>query len=213
MAFTDYKRIDEVLIKHNLRVVTAAAVVADPTAPPFGDYFRSELRLNLTDLNPGRSSEIGAGEILIFPIVREVWKNYRDTLSLFSHVSLDYDDDLSGYPDYTVCRLSEYGRIPVAPYLLIVEAKLDDFERAWGQCLAEMLAAQKLNGTPDEPVFGIASNGKAWEFGVLLGREFTQDPGAYAVSDLDALGQALHAVFRACRDMALAHRSPTGSAP
>jgi hypothetical protein len=212
MAFASYSCVDDVLRKHRLRMVAEPTVTPAADAPPFSEAFRAELELSMTDLSPGRS-EIGSGEILLFPILREVWKTYRQHLSLFSHEALDFDDDLCGYPDYFVCRVSEFGRIPEPPYLLVVEAKLDDFEKAWGQCLAEMLAAQKLNGAPDQPVYGIATNGKTWEFGVLLGNTFTQDPGAFAVSTLDKLGQALHAVFRACRDLALAYTASASANP
>ena len=106
-------------------------------------------------------------------------------------------------------KRSEFGPFyPTTPYLLVVEAKLDDFRRAWGQCLAAMLAAQRLNGNPDQPVYGIATNGRAWEFGVLRGVEFTRDPQNVGLLNLDAVGQMLHAAFRACRDLARAAPSP-----
>jgi predicted ester cyclase len=209
MAFTDYKTVDAVLKKHKLRLVAGTVVAPVADAPPFTDYFRDELRLSLHYLTPGRSSEIGCGEILLFPILREVWKSYREELSLFTHEELEFDDDLKGVPDYFVCKVTEYGRIPDVPYLLVVEAKLDDFDKAWGQCVAAMLAAQKLNGAPDVPVYGIATNGKAWEFGVLKHNEFTQQQEPIAVANLDTLREALHAVFRACRAMATAPPAPT----
>lgn len=211
MAFTDYKSIDDAVKRCKLRFVADPVVTPTADAPPFGEYFLSELAFSLKYLTPGRSSEVGSGEILLFPILREVWKTYRADLSLFTREELEYDDDLRGTPDYFVCRLSEYGRIPEPPYLLVVEAKLDDFDRAWGQCIAAMVAAQKLNGTPDRPVYGIATNGKAWEFGKLLGSEFTQDQSPYALADLAHLGQALHTVFRHCRDLAQSH--PVLAAP
>lgn len=205
MAFTDYKCIDDVLKKHKLRLVADTVVVPAADAPPFDDYFLREINLSLHYLNPGRSSEIRSGEILLFPILREVWKTYRENLSLFTHEELEYDDDLRGHPDYFVCRVTEYGRIPDVPYLLVVEAKLDDFDKAWGQCLAAMLASQRLNQAPDLPVYGIATNGKSWETGVLLGREFTWDQRGVAVGNMDSLGQTLHAVFRAVNAQAVAH--------
>ncbi len=76
-----------------------------------------------------------------------------------------------------------------------------------------MLAAQKLNAAPDLPVYGITTNGKAWEFGVLKHNEFTQQPEPIAVANLDSLHQALRAIFRACRAMALAHRAPAPTNP
>jgi len=70
-----------------------------------------------------------------------------------------------------------------------------------------------LNGTPELPVYGITTNGKAWEFGVLRYDEFTQQQEPIAVYDLDSLRRALHAIFRACRDMALAYRVPAAANP
>ncbi len=188
-------------------------VTPAPDAPPFPDYFLTELDLSLNYLTPGRSSEIGCGEIILFPILREVWKPYRELLSLFTHEGLEFDDDLTGTPDYFVCKVTEYGRIPDVPYLLVVEAELDDFDKAWGQCVAAMRAAQKLNGAPELPVYGIATSGRTWEFGVLKHNEFTQQQEPFGLADLADLGRALHAVFRACRDMALAYHAPAPANP
>lgn len=205
MAFNNYTCVDDLVRKYKLTFVQGPLLPPDPTAPSFGDYFREELAFNLRMLPIGRS-EIGPGEVLLFPILREVWKPYSKDLALFTHEGLTYDDDLTGIPDYFVCKVSEYGQtIPDVPYLLVAEAKLDDFERAWGQCSAAMLAAQRLNQAPDVPVYGIATNGSAWQFGVLLGRELTVDPNATALSTLDVLSQRLHAVLRAVRREAAAH--------
>jgi len=213
MAFTSYTSIDAVIKKHKIRWQAGTVVVPDKTAPLFSATFLAELDINLRDLPPARS-ETGAGEVILFPILREVWKEYRSILSLFTHESLEFDSDLCGYPDYFICPRSEFGPFyPQPPYLLVVEAKLDDFEKAWGQCLAAMLAAQKLNGAADRPVYGIASNGRAWEFGILLGLDFTRQWGPVALATLDILSQSLHTVFRACRDMALAAKAPTPANP
>ncbi|OWK41705.1 hypothetical protein [Fimbriiglobus ruber] len=209
MAFTNFTRVDDVVKKYRLTFVQAPLLPPDVTAPLFGDYFRDELTFSLRKLPVGRS-EIGSGEILLFPILREVWKHYAEELALFTHEGLTFDDDLTGTPDYFVCKISEFGQtIPDVPYLLVCETKLDDFEKGWGQCAAAMLAAQRLNQTPEVPVHGIVTNGSAWQFGVLLGHELTVDPIATALSNLDTLSQRLHAVFRAVRARAIAHiRAP-----
>jgi hypothetical protein len=206
MPFTNYTCIDDVVKKHKLVYISAPMLDPDPTAPTFNDYFRQELAFNQRKLPIGRS-EIGTGEVLLFPILREVWKPYADELALFTHEGLTFDDDLTGTPDYFICKVSEYGQtIPDIPYLLVAEAKLDDFERAWGQCSAAMLAAQKLNAAPDLPIYGITTNGNAWQFGVLLGRELTIDPNGTALSNLDSVSQRLHAVLRLVRDQAVAYQ-------
>src|SRR5581483_8858078 len=136
MAFTSYSSVNDVIARHKVRCVAGRVVTVDPTAPPFSAAFRSELHFNLTRLPPIRS-ETGAGEQILFPIIREVWRDYHTNLNLFSHELLSYDADLTGYPDYFVCKQSEFGTFyPTPPYRLVVEAKLDDFVKAWGQCLA-----------------------------------------------------------------------------
>ena len=81
----------------------------------------------------------------------------------------------------------------------MVEAKQDDFEGGWGQCLAEMIAVQKINALPEQVVFGIVSNGKIWEFAHLNGVTFTKNVKTYLLSDLESLLAALHYVFEECK--------------
>jgi hypothetical protein len=177
------------------------------SAPLFSDYFREELAFNLQMLPIGRS-EIGTSEAVLFPILREVWKPYAKELALFSHEGLSYDNDLTGVPDYFICKVSEYGQtIADIPVLLVAEAKLDDFERAWGQCSAAMLTAQKLNDATDVPVYGIATNGNAWQFGMLLGRDIIIDPNGTSLSTLDVVAQRLSAILLLAREQALAHQN------
>ena len=112
-----------------------------------------------------------ACEALIYPLLRETWKSYRETLTLWSHQPLSYDEELSGAPDYMLPRRSPLGPlIPDQPYLLVVEAKKDDFTRGWGQCLAAMLAAQKVNNLKEQTEYGITTNGRVWECGRLAVR-------------------------------------------
>jgi hypothetical protein len=213
MAFTSYSTINDVIAKHKVRCVSGIVVAEATDAPLFSDYFLTELAFNQREF-PLDHSEGWNGELLIFPLLREVWKSYRPDLSLFSHEPLEFDSDLCGIPDYFVCSRSEFGPFyPTIPHLLVVEAKLADFAKAWGQCLAAMLAAQKLNGALDRPVYGITTNGRSWEFAILLGNEFTRDPNPISLHNLDTLRQALHTVFRACRDMALAAKAPTPANP
>jgi hypothetical protein len=210
MAFTNYRSVDDVVKKHKLSFIQDSVISPDPNAPLFDEHFRNELAFNLRKLPVGRS-ESGTSEVLLFPILREVWKPFADDLALFTHEPLTYDD-LPGVPDYFVCKVSEYGQtIPDIPVLLIAEAKIDDFEKAWGQCAAAMLAAQKLNQTPDVPVYGIATNGCSWQFGMLLGRELTVDPNTSALATLDVLNQRLHSIMRAVLGQAKAYIKPVAA--
>jgi len=130
MAFTNFTRGDDVVKKCRLVFIQGPLLPPDPTAPLFGEYFREELAFNLRMLPIGRS-EIGAGEALLFPILREVWKPYSKELALFYHEGLTFDDDLTGTPDYFVCKVSEYGQtIPDVPYLLVAVIVVPALARA-----------------------------------------------------------------------------------
>ncbi|MFM6137994.1 MAG: hypothetical protein ACKPCP_28280, partial [Sphaerospermopsis kisseleviana] len=83
------------------------------------------------------------------------------------------------------------------PYLIIVEAKKDNFEEGWGQCLAELVAAQKINGEENSRLFGIVSNGKLWEFGFLQAVDFVKNVKYYVLEDLQALMEAVNFIFKA----------------
>ena len=79
--------------------------------------------------------------------------------------------------------------------LIIVEAKKDNFEEGWGQCLAELIAAQKMNSNQNSRLFGIVSNGKLWEFAVLQEMEFVKNVKYYVLEDLQALMEALNFIL------------------
>ena len=82
------------------------------------------------------------------------------------------------------------------PYLLIVEAKQDNFDWGWGQCLAEMVAAQRLNGEAAIAIFGIVSNGINWEFGKLEGKRFAHHPAPYSIFELKNLFAIVNYFFQ-----------------
>lgn len=150
------------------------------------------------------NSEASVCENLIYPILKEVWKSYLQDLMLWGHEPLRYDDDLSGIPDYFLSRRSPLGRWGVEPpYVVVIEAKRDDFERGWSQCLAALLAAQKLNDLPELALYGITTNGRTWEFGKLEGATFTKDPQAFVWSRPEDLCAALHFVFERCQAQVL----------
>jgi hypothetical protein len=85
------------------------------------------------------------------------------------------------------------------PCLLVVEAKKDNFAEGWGQCLAELIAAQKLNASLDLVIFGIVSNGERWEFGKLKSNNFIKNRVAYTLQQLQTLCGALEDTLIHCK--------------
>jgi hypothetical protein len=193
MAFTSYKSIADVLGSFPLNYQEQDFV--EVVTFECDEYFVS--RLN-TVIQEGIvfNSEYAICENIISPILTEVWRSYISDFLIWSHQPLNYDDNLSGVPDYVVARRSLRGKVILEkPYVILVEAKKDNFEEGWGQCLAEMLAAQKINGDSLKRLFGIVSNGKLWEFGVLQENMFTKNRKYYVLEDLRELMSAVNYLF------------------
>lgn len=146
------------------------------------------------------NSEIAICENIIYPVLKEVWKAYRSKFLLWSHQTLIYDDKLCGVPDYILAKRSPLGTVVFdKPYFVLVEAKKEsDFTEGWGQCLAEMLAVQRINNEPEKTIFGIVSNGAVWQFGKLKLDIFTQNKTFYTIQDLERLFAAVNYVFQQC---------------
>ena len=85
------------------------------------------------------------------------------------------------------------------PLIILVEAKKNDFEQGWGQCLAELVAAQKINEDTDFPVYGIVTDGTLWQFGRLVGDAFTRNRTNFSLDNLPILFGAVDFVFKAAK--------------
>ena len=201
MAFANFTDMDELLRKYGL-TERREVFVQPVTGAAFSAATRELVTSVLADY-PFERSEVAAREALIFPLLYDVSRHYRDHLTMLSGEPLEADDDLRGELDYMVCRRSPRGPLaPGQPVLLVGEAKRDDKSVGWGQALGGMLAAQKLGGS-GMTYYGLATTGSVWRFGRLSGTDFVRDPFPRASSDLDGLAGALHFVFSACRDQVL----------
>ena len=194
MAFSNFKTIGEVLTIFQV-TYTEDNFISDV---PFNitDYFREDLELMMQDAVVD-NSEFAICENLIYPVLKEVWKTYRQHFILWSHQSLNYDEKLSGFPEYILAKRSPLGKVVFdKPYFILVEAKQDNFEAGWAQCLAEMIAAQRLNGEYQIIIWGIVSNGATWQFGKLEDNKFTKNMTPFTIYELDKLFAAVNFIFK-----------------
>jgi hypothetical protein len=75
--------------------------------------------------------------------------------------------------------------------LVITEAKQNNFTEGWGQCLAELLAAQKINRDNTLPVHGIVTDGELWQFGKLENDVFTKNKTGLTIDNIDKIFGAI----------------------
>ncbi len=195
MAFSDYKNIAQVQQEFTITYHEEHFITAQEREP--SKQFLEEFLFNQEHLDV-YTSEGARAEMIIGPILREVYKQYYQDYELWVQKSISYDEKLTGTPDYMITRRSALGKTVLEfPLVVVAEAKKNDFEQGWGQCLAELVAAQKLNEAPTLPVYGIVTDGKLWEFGKLLETSFIKHKEGYTVDHLATLFGVLHGIFQA----------------
>jgi hypothetical protein len=196
MSFESYRSIAQVV--EEFQITTIDRDFLEPFPLEINHAFREDMLFTLQDFNID-DSEYGVCEAIIFPVLKMVHRHYRERFVLWSHKTLTYDSNLTGIPDYILANRSPLSKtIFQQPYFVAIEAKRDDFIKGWGQCLAELVAIQKLNANPDQVIYGIVSNGQFWQFGMLHQQTFTKNLTSYAISDLDRLMAAVNALFKRC---------------
>lgn len=196
MSFSQYQNLGETLQKFQIRYTEANFI--QEVSFPIPDYFRQDWNLMLEEAVVDNSG-FAICQNLIYPVLKEVWKAYRSKFLLWTQKFFNYDASLSGFPEYILARRSPLGKVVFdKPYFVLVEAKQDNFDVGWGQCLAEMIAAQKLNAELNITIYGIVSNGNVWQFGKLEESVFTRNKTFYTIQGLDQLFAAVNSIFQQC---------------
>jgi hypothetical protein len=113
---------------------------------------------------------------------------------------LEYDDELTGIPDYLISKRSELGKIIFDfPLLAVVEAKKDNFATGWAQCSLEMLAITKINNNENLAIYGLVSNGEIWEIAKLEKQNFVFYNKRFVIEELDDLFNVLVSLLELCK--------------
>lgn len=198
MAFTNqFKSLSAVLKHYQIHYIEADFAII--TAAIISPAVREDIVFTLKEVAYD-VSEAAICENLIYPLLKEAWKRYTDILAIWSHQSLEYDDELTGIPDYLISKRSPLGKIIFdAPLLAVVEAKKDNFSAGWAQCSLEMLAMQKVNNNAQLAVYGLVSNGEVWELAKLEQQIFTFYNKRYVIEELDVLFNVLVSVLEYCK--------------
>ena len=136
-------------------------------------------------------SEKARSELIISPVLLEVRKILQRKISLFSGTDFTVDSasGLSGVCDFLLSRSPEQLEIEV-PAVIIIEAKKADLNSGIGQCMAEMIAAQKFNEVNNQSIstiYGSVTNGTAWRFLQLTEKTVTIDLTDYPLPPVDLI--------------------------
>jgi hypothetical protein len=194
MAFTKkYRTLDDAVQASNLMYETAQFNLTVDLR--VSEAWLEEFKYDLSEM-PYASSEEARREILIYPILRYAWKPYSKYFTVWIDKQITASEELSGIPDYIIAKNSKRGRIYFEqPFIAVIEAKTDNFNEGWGQCVLEMLAIQQLNNDPNLPVFGIVTTGESWQLGKLEKDTFTNYNVTYSIGTINQIVSALASVF------------------
>ena len=196
MAYSNFRSIRQVIELYPLQIRREKFLPEVPLELP--DLFIDNLNFALEN-QAIEESETFFCESFIYPFLQQAWKLHKN-LKLWSHRALDFDENLSGEPDYFVSARMQgvIDKLFNLPLLAVAEAKKEDFEAGWGQCLAEMVACQKLNQDENLIIYGIVSTGIVWQFGKLETNVFTQDLLSYSIADPTMIFGILDFIFGEC---------------
>ena len=145
------------------------------------------------------NTEKAKSEFIIAPLLLYVKSTLQNQVSLFSGVEFNVSAELglTGVCDFIISRASSQYLL-TAPLIAIVEAKNDNIHNGFGQCIAEMYAAQLFNQSDDsasERIYGIVTIGSAWHFLKLEGKQITFDLAEYYIDNPQKIiGIILHII-------------------
>ena len=136
-------------------------------------------------------TEKAKSELIIAPVLVEFYLHFEARVSLFSGIdfNVDANEGLTGVCDFLV-SLSPQRFDLEAPIIALVEAKNADVKLGVGQCVAEMVAAQRFNaeaGNDIRCVYGATTSGMDWLFLKLEGQTLSIDLTVYPIAQCDKI--------------------------
>lgn len=136
------------------------------------------------------NTEKAKSEMIIANVLLELREHFERRISLFSGIDFNVNDktELTGVCDFLV-SLSPVQFHLEAP-IILVEAEKDVLTVGFGQCVAEMVAAQRFNaerGNDIRCVYGAATSGIVWQFLKLEGQALYIDSTVYVIGQCDKI--------------------------
>jgi hypothetical protein len=136
-------------------------------------------------------TEKARSEVIITPLLLEVRRVLNQTISVFSgeEFNVDAEIGLNGVCDFLISQSAEQ-LVLEAPAIILVEAKKADLKLGLGQCMAEMIAAQRFNqskGRSTSTIFGVITSGTQWRFMQLDGSQIILDLQDYSLQPIEEL--------------------------
>ena len=189
MAYSNFT-LETVRETFDIEEVDIAGLFSDsePMAP--SELLTAVLARNVP-LATAIGNEKAKSEMIVADVLIELREQLNLTISLFSGIDFNVDDEsgLTGVCGFLI-SLSPVQFVLEAPVIVLVEAKNDNLEIGLGQCVAEMIAAQRFNaqeGNNIPRIYGATTSGTDWRFLKLEGKKLYIDMAVYQIAQCDRI--------------------------
>ena len=144
MAYSDFT-LESVVPTFQLEKVDIAGLFSEIEPVPPSEYLTTGLAKK-APLATAIGTEKARSEMIVADVLVDLLDHLDRGISLFSGIdfSVDVENGLTDVCDFLV-SLSPNQFYLEAPVIILVEAKNTDVKLGLGQCVAEMLAAQRFN--------------------------------------------------------------------
>lgn len=183
MAYNKFS-INQIRKQFEIQVTESANLFVNVTPVAPSEILRTLLATYIP-LAEAIGTEKAKSEFIVAPILAELRELAGQRISLFSGLEFNIDEaqGLTGRCDYIISA-SPLQFSLTAPVLMMVEAKNDNINEGLGQCMAEMVAAQRFNqqeGNEAKAVYGCVTTGSIWRFLKLDGKQIWIDDRQYFI--------------------------------
>src|SRR5919199_6563397 len=190
MAYSDFTTLTKVREAFGLTIEESIDLFTDNPEVLPSSYLQITLNENVF-LATAINTEKARSELIIAPVLLEVRRilNYQIGFFSGSEFNVDVQAGLSGYCDYILTASSDLYEIRT-PVVTLVEAKNENIKNGLGQCIAEMLGAQRFNQQQNdeiEAIYGGVTTGNAWKFLKLVNQTAFIDLNDYYINEVDKI--------------------------
>ena len=189
MSYSNFT-LESVVTKFELEKTESIGLFSkiEPITP--SDYLTTGLAKKVP-LAAAIGTEKARSELIVADVLVELREKFDYRISFFSGIdfNVDFENDLTDVCDFLI-SLSPGQLFLEAPVIALVEAKNTDMKLGLGQCVAEMIAAQRFNqekGNDIPCVYGAATTGVGWQFLKLTENDLQIDIAIYPIQQSDKI--------------------------
>ncbi len=189
MAYSNFT-LESVVTEFQLEKIESAGIFSETESVTPSAALTAILRKKVP-LAIAIGTEKARSELIVADVLVELREHFKQRISLFSGIdfSVDAEKGLTGVCDFLI-SLSPGQLFLEAPVIALVEAKNAEPKLGLGQCVAEMLAAQRFNrekGNHIPCVYGATTSGTEWQFLKLEAQKLHIDIADYQIAQCDKI--------------------------